>query len=85
MKEIEIQIMGMPEIVTAKVCGKETWAYINLSEIEYRIEALALLTIAVNKLSEFGFIYAGVTHSLGYYDSVEDITMTFKTKKLTHQ
>lgn len=73
-----ITINGLPDIVEVKYYGVKNGAYARINLDSYA-DSLNIdnLIKAMTMLKELGFAYEGKDYSLGYYDSVEDITLEF--------
>lgn len=71
------EIEGLPSFVKID----KTYAEINVSDIQYT-ENRKQFADAIRLLNENGYVLSGTSHTLGYYDAVEDITIEFnKTKQ----
>lgn len=73
----EIKIEGLPDIVKVTTYRETAWANINLDGLQYDEKNTPKLAEAIVRLKDMGFVFSGITHTLGYYDSVEDITLEF--------
>lgn len=76
-KKNKLTIPGLPEFVLVYYYSDTVFAEIPCDEAT-KIKDFAL---ALNMLSELGFEYMFTSHTLGYYDSVENLTMEFIRSK----
>lgn len=53
---------------------------INLSSMEYTNDNVSILIDKLTRLQKEGFVKFDTSYNIGYYDSVEDIGLTFSKK-----
>lgn len=78
MKE-QLSIKNFPDI-KVDVYADTVWAYLNVSESTFRKNGVQWLSDNINELKRLGFKEFSTSYNTGYYDSVEDITLEFRTE-----
>lgn len=77
--------LGIPLVQCESYKGS-AWAKVNMDY--FTKDNILQLSNIIKELTALGFHYNGTTHTLGYYESVEDISLEFYNpsfKKPNHQ
>lgn len=69
-------LLNIP-LATFTFYNGSAWAYIRMDALKTTAEGMKELSDAIAALGKLGFSYSYTSHTLGYYDAVEDVTMEF--------